>query len=81
MAPYDISTVATLSCNAGYSLVGKAVRTCVEGAGTGGEWSEGPSNCDGEYYCVVRCIHNNDRSQGAMDFLFQDEPGMQKYDS
>ena len=49
MDPYDVSTVATLSCNAGYSLVGEAVRTCVEGAGAEGEWSNGPSNCDCEF--------------------------------
>ena len=60
MDPYDISTVANLSCNAGYSLVGEAVRTCVEGAGAEGEWSNGPSNCDREFLnrlLVHVCLH------------------------
>ena len=48
VAPYEIGSNATFSCNAGYSLVGDKVRTCVEGTDTGGEWSGQPSNCERE---------------------------------
>ena len=43
---YD--SVATYSCNAGYTLTGDDVRTCLNS----GLWSGSEPMCTGKFYCI-----------------------------
>ena len=49
---FEIGTVATHSCNAGYALVGDMTRTCEDDdqADIFGIWSGSPPSCEGEAF-------------------------------
>ena len=47
-ANFEIETIATHSCSAGFALVGELTRTCMEDnqADAVGVWSGSPPSCD-----------------------------------
>ena len=52
---FDIGTVATHSCSAGFALVGDMTRTCTDDdqADIVGVWSGSASTCERNYYLFI----------------------------
>ena len=50
-AEFEIMTIATHTCNAGYALVGVMTRTCMDDDQLDivGVWSDSPPTCEGKY--------------------------------
>ena len=53
---FEIGTVATHSCSAGFALVGDVTRTCMDDdqADIIGVWSGSASTCERNCYCVLQ---------------------------
>ena len=49
-APYNVGTVATYSCNAGFELVGSAMRTCENAGFSGAVFSGQAPTCERKIY-------------------------------
>ena len=52
---FEIGTVATHSCSAGFALVGDVTRTCMDDdqADIIGVWSGSASTCERNYYLFI----------------------------